>query len=121
MTLRNIFAAAGSALTLLGLHAHSAAAQRPLALEDYYRVESASSRAISPDGRWVAVVRWHGGHTAHQGERVLRGSLGARERPARRASEAGAGYGDGSESGRPEGPTRALLALSTFDRRGLTR
>jgi dipeptidyl aminopeptidase/acylaminoacyl peptidase len=35
----------------------SAQAQRALTLEDYFRVESASNPAISPDGRWVALVR----------------------------------------------------------------
>jgi dipeptidyl aminopeptidase/acylaminoacyl peptidase len=30
---------------------------RPLELQDYYRIESADSPAISPDGRWVAFVR----------------------------------------------------------------
>ncbi|HXV86848.1 MAG TPA: prolyl oligopeptidase family serine peptidase, partial [Gemmatimonadales bacterium] len=30
---------------------------RPLTLEDYYRLESAGSPAISPDGRWVAFTR----------------------------------------------------------------
>jgi len=30
---------------------------RPLALNDYYRVETASAPAMSPDGRWVAFVR----------------------------------------------------------------
>lgn len=44
-------------LALLAVLAQPAAAQRPLALEDYYRIESAGSPAISPDGRWVAVVR----------------------------------------------------------------
>ena len=34
-----------------------AAGQRPLTLDDYYRLESAGSPALSPDGRWVAVVR----------------------------------------------------------------
>jgi len=33
------------------------AQQRPLALDDYYRIETVSSPAISPDGRWVAYVR----------------------------------------------------------------
>src|SRR5260370_11494840 len=32
-------------------------AARPLTLEDYYRIVSASAPAISPDGRWVAFVR----------------------------------------------------------------
>jgi len=32
-------------------------AGRPLQLEDYYRVETASSPMISPDGRWVVFVR----------------------------------------------------------------
>src|ERR1700733_5355196 len=32
-------------------------AGRPLQLEDYYRIETASAPAISPDGRWVAFVR----------------------------------------------------------------
>lgn len=30
---------------------------RPLHLDDYYRIESASNPAISPDGRWVVFVR----------------------------------------------------------------
>ena len=34
-----------------------AAQQRPLALDDYYRIEVVSSPAISPDGRWVAYLR----------------------------------------------------------------
>jgi dipeptidyl aminopeptidase/acylaminoacyl peptidase len=32
-------------------------AARPLNLEDYYRIESAASPVISPDGRWVVFVR----------------------------------------------------------------
>jgi len=32
-------------------------AARPLSLEDYYRIESAATPAISPDGRWVVYVR----------------------------------------------------------------
>ncbi len=32
-------------------------AARPIALEDYYRVETAATPAISPDGRWVVFVR----------------------------------------------------------------
>jgi dipeptidyl aminopeptidase/acylaminoacyl peptidase len=32
-------------------------AKRPLELKDYFRIESADSPAISPDGRWVAFTR----------------------------------------------------------------
>lgn len=32
-------------------------AARPLTLDDYYRIETASAPAMSPDGRWVAFVR----------------------------------------------------------------
>jgi hypothetical protein len=34
-----------------------AAAPRPLALADYFRIESVSQPALSPDGQWVAFVR----------------------------------------------------------------
>jgi dipeptidyl aminopeptidase/acylaminoacyl peptidase len=44
-------------LMLLGCVAVRSYAARPLALEDYYRVETASAPAISPDGRWVVFVR----------------------------------------------------------------
>ncbi len=37
----------------------SVAIGRPLELEDYYRVETASAPALSPDGRWVVFVRTH--------------------------------------------------------------
>src|SRR5580658_9199179 len=33
------------------------AASRPVQLADYYRVETAGTPAISPDGRWVVFVR----------------------------------------------------------------
>jgi dipeptidyl aminopeptidase/acylaminoacyl peptidase len=47
-----------SALLLLALSAAATAwAARPLALDDYYRVETAATTAISPDGRWVVFVR----------------------------------------------------------------
>src|ERR1017187_1702325 len=46
------------ALLFLALSvAQSAGAARPLTLEDYYRVETAATPAISPDGRWVVFVR----------------------------------------------------------------
>ena len=46
------------AFLLLALSAAPAAvAARPLALEDYYRVETAATTAMSPDGRWVVFVR----------------------------------------------------------------
>src|SRR5438034_10800 len=35
----------------------SHAAGRPIQLPDYYRVETAGTPAISPDGRWVVFVR----------------------------------------------------------------
>jgi dipeptidyl aminopeptidase/acylaminoacyl peptidase len=35
----------------------SAAAARPLAVEDYYRLVAVQAPAISPDGRWVAFIR----------------------------------------------------------------
>src|SRR5580698_1171989 len=44
-------------VALLGFSAFRCDAGRPLALEDYYRIETASSPAISPDGRWVVFVR----------------------------------------------------------------
>jgi dipeptidyl aminopeptidase/acylaminoacyl peptidase len=42
---------------LLGLPMVSYGAGRPLQLGDYYRVETAATPAISPDGRWVVFVR----------------------------------------------------------------
>ncbi len=54
--LRILLTLAGTPAVLAAVF-QAAAAQRPLALEDYYRFVSASSPAISPDGRWVAVVR----------------------------------------------------------------
>jgi dipeptidyl aminopeptidase/acylaminoacyl peptidase len=44
-------------LVLLGSLAVRCGAGRALQLEDYYRVETASAPAISPDGRWVVFVR----------------------------------------------------------------
>src|SRR5579862_1260478 len=32
-------------------------AGRPISLEDYYRVETATTPAISPDGKWVVFTR----------------------------------------------------------------
>jgi Tol biopolymer transport system component len=46
-----------SVVTLLVSCAIRSDAARPLALEDYYRIETASTPAISPDGRWVVFVR----------------------------------------------------------------
>src|SRR5437868_942905 len=45
------------ALVLLSFLAAPIHAARPLELQDYYRVETAATAAISPDGRWVAFVR----------------------------------------------------------------
>ncbi len=44
-------------LALLGFFAARSQAGRPLDLEDYYRIETASAPAISPNGRWVVFVR----------------------------------------------------------------
>src|SRR5277367_424868 len=46
-----------SGLILIGLMAARCEAGRPLDLEDYYRIETASAPAISPDGRRVVFVR----------------------------------------------------------------
>ena len=42
---------------LLSISVTRVAPARSLQLEDYYRIESASAPAISPDGRWVVFVR----------------------------------------------------------------
>jgi dipeptidyl aminopeptidase/acylaminoacyl peptidase len=44
-------------LMLLGVLAVRSDAGRPLALEDYYRIQTASASSISPDGRRVVFVR----------------------------------------------------------------
>ncbi len=44
-------------MAVLVLLSASLAPARSLQLEDYYRIESASATAISPDGRWVVWVR----------------------------------------------------------------
>jgi dipeptidyl aminopeptidase/acylaminoacyl peptidase len=44
-------------VALIGFCGARADAGRPLTLEDYYRVETASRPAISPDGRWAVFVR----------------------------------------------------------------
>ena len=54
---RNCLTFAFLALLALVLVGSPAAAERPLSLEDYYRLEDISDPAISPDGRWVALVR----------------------------------------------------------------
>ena len=46
------------ALVILSMFlARTNAATRPIALDDYYRIETAAAPAMSPDGRWVAFVR----------------------------------------------------------------
>src|SRR5437660_10102294 len=47
----------GALLLLSVFVGQSIAATRPSALDDYYRVETAATPAISPDGRWVVFVR----------------------------------------------------------------
>src|SRR5271170_130586 len=44
-------------LALLGVAAGVCEAGRPIQIEDYYRIESAATPAISPDGRWVVFAR----------------------------------------------------------------
>src|SRR3984957_18900094 len=44
-------------LALLSVAAGLCQAGRPIQLEDYYRIESAATPAISPDGRWVVFAR----------------------------------------------------------------
>src|SRR5580700_5806792 len=46
-----------AAIGLVAIFAARSDASRPLQLEDYYHIETASSPAISPDGRWVVFVR----------------------------------------------------------------
>jgi dipeptidyl aminopeptidase/acylaminoacyl peptidase len=46
-----------AALGLLGFLAITSGGARTLQLEDYYRIQTASAPAISPDGRWVVFVR----------------------------------------------------------------
>ena len=46
-----------AAFLLLLAAATRSEAGRPIALEDYYRIESAATPAISPDGRWVVFTR----------------------------------------------------------------
>jgi dipeptidyl aminopeptidase/acylaminoacyl peptidase len=48
---------AGALILVAGWCARPCAAARPIELADYYRIESASTPAISPDGRWVVFVR----------------------------------------------------------------
>src|SRR5580658_8920280 len=44
-------------LALLSVAGGLCRAGRPIQLEDYYRIESAATPAISPDGRWVVFAR----------------------------------------------------------------
>ncbi len=48
---------AGALLLLALLSPWAGFAARPVQLADYYRIETASTPAISPDGRWVVFVR----------------------------------------------------------------
>jgi dipeptidyl aminopeptidase/acylaminoacyl peptidase len=45
------------AFLLVGVSILPCDGARPLTLDDYYRIENATTPAISPDGRWVAFVR----------------------------------------------------------------
>jgi acylaminoacyl-peptidase len=46
-----------TAVAVIVLAVSPLVAARPIELSDYYRIETAATPAISPDGRWVVFVR----------------------------------------------------------------
>ena len=108
MKLRYLLAPAGAALTVLAAQARVAAAQRPLALEDYYRFESASSPAISPDSRWVAVVRSYIDEAQNQRRSEIWLAPSDGSQPARRLTAPGF-----NASGPRFSPDGTLLAFTS--------
>lgn len=89
------------------------AQRRSLVLDDYYRLEQATSPAISPDGRWVAWVR---GYIIEAGNRRMSEvwlSAADGSGSARRLSDSGATASDPRWS-----PDGALLSFNMTRRAG---
>ena len=85
----------------------AAAEARPLAVEDYYRIVSVQTPAMSPDGRWVAFIRTSivEAENRRQGELWIVPTDGSA--PARRLSDPAL-----NASGPRWSPDGALLAFS---------